>query len=120
MASSNNNEENNVDDNNNNNENTKEELSSEEIAKQLISEGITHYRSDAEDSYEKARLAFESARDVAKAGGCELQEARALGNLANAYSNLNENIQASDLYRLSIVESRKRLQRLSSNSYLIH
>ena len=98
----NNNEENNVDDNNNNNENTKEELSSEEIAKQLISEGITHYRSDAEDSYEKARLAFESARDVAKAGGCELQEARALGNLANAYSNLNENIQASDLYRLSI------------------
>ena len=47
-------------------------------------------------------MAFESARDVAKAGGCELQEARALGNLANAYSNLNENIQASDLYRLSI------------------
>ena len=79
-----------------------EELSSEEIAKQLIQEGIQHYRSTEEGSYEKARLSFESARDVAKAGGCELQEARALGNLANAYSSLDENIQASDLYRLSI------------------
>ena len=78
------------------------EPSSEEIAKQLIQVGIQHYRSTEEGSYEKARLSFESARDVAKAGGCDLQEARALGNLANAYSSLDENIQASDLYRMSI------------------
>ena len=44
----------------------KEEPSSEEIAKQLIQEGIQHYRSTEEGSYEKARLSFESARDVAK------------------------------------------------------
>ncbi len=88
--------------NNKNIEQQQKEVSSEEIAKQLIQEGIQHYHSEEEDSYEKARISFESARDVAKAGGCDLQEARALGNLANAYSNLNENIQASDLYRLSI------------------
>jgi tetratricopeptide (TPR) repeat protein len=86
----------------NNQQQQQKELSSEEIAQQLIQEGIQHYHSEEAGSYEKARISFESARDVAKAGGCDLQEARALGNLANAYSNLNENIQASDLYRLSI------------------
>ena len=78
----------------------KRELTHKEIANKLIEEGVYHYR--AGKDYEKARLSFESARDIAKRAKLELEEARALGNLANAHSNLKENIAASDLYRMSL------------------
>jgi|EP00945_MAST-04E_sp_MAST-4E-sp1_P008441 tetratricopeptide (TPR) repeat protein len=83
----------------------KRELTHKEIANKLIEEGVHHYR--AGKDYEKARLSFESARDIAKRAKLELEEARALGNLANAHSNLKENIAASDLYRMSLFLFRK-------------
>ena len=81
------------------------ELSHKEIANKLIEEGVHHYRVGKD--YEKARLSFESARDIAKRANLQLEEARALGNLANAHSNLKENIAASDLYRMSLFLFRK-------------
>ena len=77
----------------------------QEIANKLIEEGVYHYREGKD--YEKARISFESAREIAKSAGLEMEEARALGNLANAHSNLNENISASDLYRMSLFLFRK-------------